>query len=72
MSYIHTLLLLGADARSSPLRVHTRPYRAPELLFRVDARTYNAFAIEAWSLGDTLAGYSSPLSFWELTKTLRR
>ncbi|KAF8435763.1 kinase-like domain-containing protein [Boletus edulis BED1] len=39
--------------------VSTGPYRAPELLF--GPRTYNAFAIDAWSLGATFAEFFTPL-----------
>ncbi|KAF9237096.1 kinase-like protein [Melanogaster broomeanus] len=39
--------------------VSTGPYRAPELLF--GPRTYDAFAIDAWSLGATLAELFTPL-----------
>lgn len=35
------------------------PYRAPELLF--GPRTYDAFAIDAWSLGVTFAEFFTPL-----------
>jgi serine/threonine protein kinase len=35
--------------------LRSRPYRAPELLF--GPRTYNAFAIDSWSLGATFAEF---------------
>ncbi|KAG8219241.1 kinase-like protein [Butyriboletus roseoflavus] len=39
--------------------VSTGPYRAPELLF--GPRTYNAFAIDAWSLGVTFSEFFTSL-----------
>ncbi|KAF9225186.1 kinase-like protein [Gyrodon lividus] len=39
--------------------VSTGPYRAPELLF--GPRTYDAFAIDSWSLGVTFAEFFTPL-----------
>ncbi|KAH7926814.1 kinase-like protein [Leucogyrophana mollusca] len=39
--------------------VSTGPYRAPELLF--GPRTYDAFAIDLWSLGATFAEFFTPL-----------
>ncbi|RDB19371.1 Cyclin-dependent kinase 20 [Hypsizygus marmoreus] len=39
--------------------VSTGPYRAPELLF--GTRTYDAFAIDLWSLGATIAEFFTPL-----------
>ncbi|KAL0952087.1 hypothetical protein HGRIS_008723 [Hohenbuehelia grisea] len=39
--------------------VSTGPYRAPELLF--GTRSYDAFAIDRWSLGATLAEFFTPL-----------
>ena len=38
------------------------PYRAPELLF--GPRTYDAFAIDMWSLGATFAEFFTPLSLY--------
>ncbi|KAL0575784.1 hypothetical protein V5O48_006181 [Marasmius crinis-equi] len=40
--------------------VSTGPYRAPELLF--GTRSYNAFAIDRWSLGCVLAEFFTPLA----------
>ncbi|KAL1702732.1 kinase-like domain-containing protein [Schizophyllum commune] len=42
--------------------VSTGPYRAPELLF--GPRTYDAFAIDMWSLGATFAEFFTPLSLY--------
>ncbi|KAI4523099.1 Pkinase-domain-containing protein [Schizophyllum commune Loenen D] len=42
--------------------VSTGPYRAPELLF--GTRTYDAFAIDMWSLGATFAEFFTPLSLY--------
>ncbi|KIJ66610.1 hypothetical protein HYDPIDRAFT_26943 [Hydnomerulius pinastri MD-312] len=39
--------------------VSTGPYRAPELLF--GPRTYDAFAIDSWSLGVTFSEFFTPL-----------
>ena len=43
---------------SIPLN-NDRPYRAPELLF--GPKTYDAFAVDMWSLGATFAGFFRPL-----------
>ncbi|OJA08342.1 hypothetical protein AZE42_07126 [Rhizopogon vesiculosus] len=42
----------------------TRPYRAPELLF--GSRKYDAFAIDCWSLGATLAEFFTSVRLFNL------
>ncbi|KAJ8085199.1 hypothetical protein AAF712_003501 [Marasmius tenuissimus] len=49
----------GEGRKGMYFEVSTGPYRAPELLF--GTRSYNAFAIDRWSLGCTLAEFFTPL-----------
>ncbi|KAH8825649.1 kinase-like domain-containing protein [Flagelloscypha sp. PMI_526] len=50
----------GETTERMYFEVSTGPYRAPELLF--GTRTYDAYAIDLWSLGCLIAEFYTPLS----------